>query len=157
MIFSESMRVRLLNQHHSLRELVAGLTNFQWEERPAPGKWNIHEQLAHLAAYQPVFHQRMEKIREESRPAFGRYVADEDPFFKTCCAKENDQLLNMIDSDRELINHQLQSLLATEASREGIHPLFGSLTIVDWTEFFLLHEAHHLFSIWKLAHQLKPV
>jgi hypothetical protein len=33
----------------------------------------------------------------------------------------------------------------------GTHPKFGVLTIPGWTEFFLLHEAHHLFTIFRLA------
>jgi len=33
----------------------------------------------------------------------------------------------------------------------GSHPKFGVMTIPGWTEFFLLHEAHHLFTIFRLA------
>jgi hypothetical protein len=39
--------------------------------------------------------------------------------------------------------------------RTGIHPKYGKLNIIDWTEFFLLHEAHHLFAIFQLTHTLK--
>jgi hypothetical protein len=31
-------------------------------------------------------------------------------------------------------------------SRKGFHPSFGALTIPQWLEFFLLHEAHHLYT-----------
>jgi hypothetical protein len=29
------------------------------------------------------------------------------------------------------------------------------MTILQWMNFFLLHEAHHLFTIFKLAAELK--
>ena len=35
----------------------------------------------------------------------------------------------------------------------GHHPKYGALTLVEWTEFFLLHEAHHLFTLFKLLNE----
>ncbi len=35
--------------------------------------------------------------------------------------------------------------------RIGLHPVYGPMTIEGWTEFFLLHEAHHFFTILRLG------
>ena len=32
-------------------------------------------------------------------------------------------------------------------NRVGVHPVFGLMTIPLWLEFFLLHEAHHLYVV----------
>jgi hypothetical protein len=35
--------------------------------------------------------------------------------------------------------------LSDQRSRIGIHGVLGGMTIPEWIEFFLLHEAHHLY------------
>ena len=35
--------------------------------------------------------------------------------------------------------------------KSGTHPLFGKMNLVQWLNFFLLHEAHHLFTIFKMT------
>ncbi len=36
-------------------------------------------------------------------------------------------------------------------ARTGVHPTLGELPIPLWIEFFLLHEAHHLYVVMTLA------
>jgi hypothetical protein len=37
------------------------------------------------------------------------------------------------------------SLSQAESTRTGLHPTFGELDVAGWLDFFLLHEAHHLY------------
>ncbi|HWC18122.1 MAG TPA: DinB family protein, partial [Terriglobales bacterium] len=39
------------------------------------------------------------------------------------------------------------SLRQVQLERTGFHPVLGEMNIVQWLEFFLLHEAHHLYAI----------
>jgi hypothetical protein len=41
----------------------------------------------------------------------------------------------------------VEHLSPAELSRSGVHPQFGALTLVQWLEFFLLHEPHHLLAV----------
>ena len=36
-------------------------------------------------------------------------------------------------------------LSPAETARTGLHPTFGEMDVTAWLEFFLLHEAHHLY------------
>jgi hypothetical protein len=47
------------------------------------------------------------------------------------------------------------SLKEEDYSKTGQHPVFGKMDLLLWLNFFLLHEAHHLFTIFKLAAELK--
>ncbi len=47
------------------------------------------------------------------------------------------------------------SLKDDELRRIGIHLAFGEMTVVMWVNFFLLHEAHHLFTIFKLVPEVR--
>jgi hypothetical protein len=39
--------------------------------------------------------------------------------------------------------------------KTGQHPAFGQMNLIQWMNFFLLHEGHHLFAIFKLTAELK--
>jgi len=41
----------------------------------------------------------------------------------------------------------IAGLQASDYARVGIHSSFGEMTVSLWLEFFLVHEAHHLYMI----------
>jgi len=88
-------------------------------------------------------------------PSFARYIADEDPEFENYRIVDITALLNKLHGDRETIFNLVTTLNDTQLNRVGIHKKFGPLTLVQWTEFFLLHEAHHIFTIFQLAHDVE--
>lgn len=146
-----SLIERLKTQHETLPVIIANISKANLELNPAPGKWSIRDNIAHLAKYQPMFIGRIHKILDNDGVAFERYSADLDPEFPAWQIRETNELLIQISFDRKLIQALITGLQPEQLSRTGIHPLYGKLTIVEWTEFFLLHEAHHLFTIFKLV------
>jgi len=154
MIYS-SLTERLKNQHKTIASIIINLNNRQIQQRFIRDKWSIHENIAHLAKYQPVFIDRIRKILTNEEPEFGAYKADDDDEFEIYCAFTTYELLKKISSDREVIFHLITHLPVDKLDRTGTHPKYGKLTILEWSEFFLLHEAHHLFAIFQLAHGVK--
>ena len=151
-MLSPSQQTRLSHQHETIIELTKGMSEQQLRIRPDTGKWSVFENMAHLAAYQPAFIQRLKRIQKEDSPTFDRYVAEQDPHFEECCGMELHQLNEYLFTHRFLISNHLASLKELELRRIGVHRAFGPLTVPQWLEFFLLHEAHHLFTIFKLLH-----
>lgn len=151
MIYS-SLTERLKNQHKTIASIIMKLNNERIQHRPVKGKWNIHENIAHLAKYQPVFIDRIRKILTNDEPEFAAYKAEDDDEFEIYCAFTTYELLKKISADREVIFHLISHLPVDKLDRMGIHSKYGKLTISEWTEFFLLHEAHHLLTIFQLAH-----
>jgi hypothetical protein len=150
MSLSASVRSRLQHQHETVHELLQGFAEQQLKQRIQQDKWSVFEQVAHLVSYQPVCMQRLQRMQQEHNPAFDRYVADNDPAFLECCKESLNDLLRNLQTQRLTILNHLMTLPAASLTRTGRHPKYGEMTIVDWTEFFLLHEAHHLFSIFML-------
>jgi hypothetical protein len=153
-MLSKSIIVRLGHQHETLHELLSGFAEEDLRRCLIPGKWSVFEQTAHLAAYQPTFLARLQLMAKQDNPSFERYVADNDPHFHECCQKPLNQLFKHVDTLRSSINQHLESLSGQDLLRTGLHPKYGKMTITGWTEFFLLHEAHHLFSIFMLARDM---
>ncbi|GAA0550794.1 DinB family protein [Chitinophaga japonensis] len=152
-MFYPSLSERLHTQHQALPQLIQPLTQEQLLQQPRPGTWSIQENLAHLVSYQPQFLSRLHRILDTPDPLFERYVGDEDPVFLYWRRQSADTLLHELEADRQQIIALLQGLRPEQLQRTGTHMHYGRLTVQDWTEFFLLHEAHHLFTIFKLAHK----
>jgi uncharacterized damage-inducible protein DinB len=134
--------------------LAVALNGVPAEELAAktmPGKWSAHEQLAHLARYHQIFLQRIERILTEQTPEFPRYRAEDDPEWTTWQNMPAQQVLVRLFSMRIKLMAQLRSLSEEDFERMGIHPKFGEMSLSLWLEFFLVHEAHHLYVVLQLV------
>lgn len=151
MLLSRSLTDRLRTQHEAIEILIEQTGNDRLLLNPAPGKWSIKDNIAHLAKYQPVFINRIHKILLSDEPVFESYRADNDPEFAVWQGRDLQILLDTLYADREQINKLITDLSYTQLDMIGVHKKFGRLTIGQWTEFFLLHEAHHMFTIFQLS------
>src|SRR5258708_25747452 len=155
MPLSVSIQTRLRHQHETIRELIGSLPEHSLQQRINRGKWSAFENIAHLACYQPVFLHRLERIQQESSPRFDRYVAEADPEFPGYRERQLTRLLEDIDANRKNLITLLEGINEPVLQRTGLHARYGLLTIPKWTEFFLLHEAHHLYTIFMLVQELR--
>lgn len=154
MELSASSSSRLAYQHLTISELVTGIPEAKLHLNPAPGKWSIHDNIAHLARYNVVFQERIRMMIQEDAPVFSRYVAEADEEFPSWQKKSTTALIDSIGVERKRISAMATSLSPDQLSRIGVHPRFGKLSVVDWMEFFLLHEAHHIFTTFQLKNDV---
>ena len=143
----ETTIARLKCQLDCLPILLDGASSEALDRRPKPGKWSARENLAHLARYEEMFLDRIQRIRSEDRPALPRYRAEDDPRWPQWLAMPTEDILSRLHSLRVELVGAVERLSAAEFSRVGVHSLFGEMTLTEWLEFFLLHEAHHLLAI----------
>lgn len=141
---------RIANQYETVFKFLAETGPEKILHKPVSGKWSIHENLAHLARYQEVFLDRLLAILKGDSPAFERYSADQDPEFPTWTSLTTDELISKFKITRRKMFNFLIELKNEEVEKKGRHPRFGEMNIAWWTEFFLLHESHHLFTIYAL-------
>lgn len=151
MPLSASVLTRLQYQHLTIRELIGRLSEHQLKQRVNPGKWSAFENIAHLACYHPVFQRRLERIRQENSPSFERYVAETDPAFPGYLQQPLTSLLETMAARRAALLTELEGMNENTLQRTALHPRYGILSVSQWTEFFLLHEAHHLYTIFMLV------
>lgn len=151
----QASRSRLQYQHLAIEGFINELTSPEISLHIYEGKWSIHQQLAHLYSYQKIFMGRLNTIMSSFNATFKPYRAEEDPEFILAEKLSDTQLLAGLKKDRNTLNHFLFNLDSGELSRKGSHPAYGNLSIAMWTEFFLLHEAHHLYAIFRMAHDIR--
>jgi uncharacterized damage-inducible protein DinB len=151
----KSLLDRLKNQHETVEHLLAKVDHARAQLHPTPGKWSIHDNIAHLTRYQLIFMDRVKKILAVNNPDIERYKAENDPDFERWRQLSVAELSIALKKNRETIFNLITSLTNDQLNRQGRHTKYGSLTIIQWTEFFLLHESHHLFTIFQLANDIE--
>lgn len=155
MLLPSSVTTRLQYQHKSLLDLIEGLSDEQIRKNIYPGKWSIFENIVHLQTYQHTMIARVRQILEGGNPAFGVYTAEADPLFHDNCGKTSREIMQDLLAIRKDMTAGILSFNESDLDKTGQHPKYGRMNLVQWLNFFLLHEAHHLFTIFKLAAALR--
>jgi DinB superfamily len=150
-----SVSTRLQYQHKSLLDIIDGLSDEQIRMQVNPGKWSIFENIVHLQTYQHSATSRIRRILDEGNPVFDRYTAEADPLFHDNCTKSTREIMQDLITTRKEMSAGILSFTENDLKKTGTHPVFGKMNLVQWLNFFLLHEAHHLFTIFKMAAVLK--
>jgi uncharacterized damage-inducible protein DinB len=150
-----SISTRLQYQHKSLLDLIEGLSDEQIRMQVNPGKWSIFENIVHLQTYQHCAIKRVRRILDEHNPSFERYTAEADPLFHDNCGKSTREIMQDLLTTRKEMSAGILPFTDNDLKKTGHHPVFGKMNLAQWLNFFLLHEAHHLFTIFKMAATLK--
>lgn len=155
MLLPSSVSTRLQYQHKSLIEIIDGLSDDQVRRAIYPGKWSIFENIVHLATYQHAFINRVKEILELPNPSFQRYTAEADPVFHEKCTRSTREIMQDLLTTRKDMAAGLLSFNEQDLAKTGTHPIYGQMNLLQWLNFFLLHEAHHLFTIFKMTAELR--
>lgn len=151
------LSTRIQYQHKALVDLIDGLSIEMVRRQVVPGKWSIFENIVHLQSYQHFFLDRIKQILETDNPVFERYIAEADPLFLDNCGKTTREIMHDMITVRKDMAAAMLVYPTSVLNRKGTHPKFGTMTLLQWINFFLLHEAHHLFAIFKLKVELQKV
>ena len=157
MQMSSSVSTRLHYQHKSLLDIIESLSDEQLRRQVIIGKWSIFENIVHLQTYQHLFIKRVKQMLEENDPQFPRYSAEGDPSFLDNCTMSTREILQDLIGTPKDIYAEMAQFKGEDFNKTGQHPSFGKMNLMQWLNFFLLHEAHHLFTIFKLSAEFKKV
>lgn len=147
MALRQSISIRLETQLEALALILDKASPESITRRPASDKWSIHENLAHLARHHEVFLERVQRILTEDKPRLARYRAEEDPEWAQWSTMSTEEVLRRLTMLRGELIMRVKNISPDQLSRIGVHSVFGEMTLPDWIEFFLLHEAHHLYGV----------
>ena len=135
--------------------MIDGLSDEMIRRQLVPGKWSIFENIVHLQTYQHTFISRVKQLLEGSNPSFSRYTAETDPLFADNCHKSVREIMQDLLSIRNQMLAEISSFRDADFEKTAVHPVFGKMNLAQWLNFFLLHEAHHMFAVFKLSAELK--
>lgn len=155
MEISSSVSTRIHYQHKALIDIIDGLTDEQIRRQVNAGKWSIFETIVHLQTYQHTVIQRVKQLLEGNNPVFPNYTAESDPLFLDNCGRSTREIIQDLLTTRKEMTATMQSYTSTDLQKKGTHAVYGEMNLLEWINFFLLHEAHHLFCIFRMGATLK--
>lgn len=141
---------RLRSQHLAVAEIIEGTEEAILSRVPREGKWSIAENIAHITAYQNLFTGRMRRILSGESLSFQSYSPNDDPLFLELRRCGTGDVLKKLREERKILSTLLEQITPAQEALTAIHAKYGKMSVVQWTEFFLLHEAHHIFTIFKI-------
>jgi hypothetical protein len=130
-----------------IQELTAGLTAEQLAAPPQPGKWSIHQIVAHLADCELVFQTRARMIMFQNNPTL---VSFDQESWVLGWMREHEPWEETFLRFRVLRNSILRLFLNAEGHdlvRYGTHTERGVQTIRDYVDFLAGHDINHLQQI----------
>jgi hypothetical protein len=75
-------------------------------------------------------------------------------FLENCSLSTREIMQDLITTRKEMATEMVQ-FPEEDFIKTAVHPAFGPMNLLQWMNFFLLHEGHHLFAIFKLTAELK--
>ena len=155
MAIAASTRIRLERQLDALPVILDEANARFAEIAPGDGGWSATENVAHLARHAHVFLERLDRLLREDRPDLGTYRPELDTEWPSWRSLPLGEALRRLRSARALLIVWVDKLTDEQARPVGVHPVLGALDAGRWLEFFLLHEAHHLYSAMRRLGQAR--
>jgi len=124
-----------------LESLATRLTTEQMEARPAPGKWNVREVIAHLADCELAFGFRLRQVRA-GEPAIQPF--DQDAWARVYAAYPAELAVKTFALLRAWNMAFLSTLTEEEKQMKAHHPERGDMTLWTIVETMAGHDRHHL-------------
>lgn len=155
MEMSSSVATRLQYQHKALLDIIDDLSENDIKKKSDTNEWSIFETIVHLQTYQRVFQGRVNEIRNSNNPHFELYEHFDDSIFLENCKKLVREIMQDYITTRKEMAAQYLPLPLSELNKTGTHPKYGTLKLQLWMNHFLLHEAHHLYNIFKMAGEIR--
>jgi ADP-ribose pyrophosphatase YjhB (NUDIX family) len=128
----------------TLERLLGGITDAEADRRPDPERFTLREVVAHLADWEPIWHERLKAIAEQNDPFLpsydeGQYAIDHD-YAHSILSEQ----LAKFRAGREALARYVASVPVETWSRSGRHGEMGQITFAELVTLVLGHDGYHL-------------
>ena len=131
-----------------LNAILSSHLKSQIDVRPIPNKWSFNEHLLHLTRYAYHFTHRLAAMKEGASQ-LDRYIENEDATWQEDCTLRTTTSLDNYGVARQVVLAQLN--VQSNWSLKAAHPVMGTLSFLEWVEFFLQHEGHHIYTLFRMS------
>jgi hypothetical protein len=118
-----------------------------WDKRPDPDRFTLREVLAHVADWEPVWLERLQRIATEDRPFLPSVDESAIAAEGNYGSAQPAECLGRIREGRARLTTYLKSLSDEAWDREGDREFVGTLSLYQQAVFALSHDGYHLRQI----------
>ena len=152
MTLKHDWKDRFQVQQKTLESIVKNFPEEALRAHPQGGKWGAYEHIAHLSHYQEITLARLaDLIAGAATTDVSPYRSEEDPDFLAWCELSTGDLLDRYHAARKALLSELSEINPDKVIHLLSHPTYGRFDVNALTEFFLHHEAHHLYQAYRMA------
>jgi len=126
-----------------LRDVPADI--LEW--KPAADRWSISEVLAHLLAIEQLYGDRAKRIVVDNNPTLAKYLEPDEAHLGR---KTSNQYLKEFVALRQANFFFWHGIPSSAASRTGVHPEMGAVTLLQLLNELANHDLGHLRQIAEL-------
>jgi DinB superfamily len=151
--------VSLLGKTPQLLETLLGdLPGELLDWKPRPDRWSISEALAHLAALEQAYAERVRRIMADDSPRLAKYDLDGAKARQEYSRGSADEHLEHFTRLRRASLALLSGLPASACARTAIHSELGTITLAHLLNEWANHDLGHLRQVEELyrAHAFHP-
>lgn len=131
-----------------LRALLATVGEEQTYWKPAPDRWSIAEILEHMSHIEGhMFRTRVDAIVKQQSPSLVPYDQEEFAASGQYSGRDAEDSFDHFEEQREDNVEMLATLTEKQASRVGIHPVFGVVTLAHVMNSWAFHDLGHIRQI----------
>ncbi|HCV42828.1 MAG TPA: hypothetical protein DGH68_05050 [Bacteroidetes bacterium] len=146
---------RLKAHAEEICTFTVGVSEERRKERPAKGKWSLHELTMHLCEVQDVFLERIARMLTEDKPAIIPYSPDEARESGFHLTENFSKRLKEFEVQRTTLASLLETLTDEQWRLQGEHPEMKHYTIERAVEGLMRHEEHHLYGMFNLFSKIE--
>lgn len=117
------------------------------KRRPAPGKWSVHERFCHLAVFQRVLRERVERILSEDMPAIEPYRPTPEEEAGAFLDHDLGEAIALFTNERATLVAVLREIPPEAWERSGRHPEMPGYTLFRLARNAVLHDMLHGYRI----------
>ena len=127
--------------------LLEGITEEEADRQPDPARFTIREVMAHLADWEPVFHERLRRTRDENEPTLAvideaRLAIDHD--YAHSDLKEQ---MRLFAERRAETVAMVRDFRPEQWQRMANRPNIGLMTMEAMVALIPLHDMYHIRQI----------
>jgi hypothetical protein len=126
-----------------LRDVPADVLDW----KPAADRWSITEVLAHLLMIEQLYGDRAKRIVVDNNPTLAKYLEPDETQLRK---KTTNQFLKEFVALRQAHYFFWHGIPSSAASRTGVHPEMGAVTLLQLLNELANHDLGHLRQIAEL-------
>lgn len=124
--------------------LAALLADVDWDSKPEPGRFSAREMIAHVADWDVIWLQRLQRTREEDNPFLPSVDEGQVAAERNYAGQDPSANLDRLGKTRPLIVGFLRTLPEDAWDRTAHREFIGDLTLLQLAMTILGHDAYHI-------------
>jgi hypothetical protein len=124
-----------------------------WDFRPDPNRFTLREAICHVADWNDIFRERIERTRDEDHPLLPNMDEEQLAVDKKYAEADPTEALRRFAETRRTLIETVKALDPADWDRIANRARIGDITMSDQIALIAAHDAYHLRQVIEYRHK----